>query len=254
MASPGRSWTRARISPASIACAAFLLLCLAISIASALVTRDSFFDGEKVLQDIDSVPYLLSYRRDPRLFDPEVDHPAILSMTEVEKQADLIVLATATEDRTTGQRAIVTDVTIDRVLKGDAQPGEKIAVLETVQLRKSDEEVVGESGIQAMPDANYLNGFTLMDASQSYLLFLCRIERDSVAGTPLGGPVCMVLNSPYSRISTARDLGVYVVPDTDIQSVPTGDLHDYNIIVPNEDVARVYREEADEIVQKYLKR
>ena len=218
-----------RMLPNLIFCT-FLAGIIGVSVGFSLYTRGGFLDGDGLMRSFDEIPYYLNYRPNAAYFDPDVNEPSIDSVEELRKNADLIALITPTDNRESAQYAIVTDAVVTEVLKGDVHSGGVIRVLEPIRLERLSDEQSNEvraaaqeeeARYRAFVDGSYTNGFTPLQTSSDYLVFLKRVEPSSIDGVPTGEVVYIVLNSPYSRIGVDGSASVFIAPDANFSPFAT---------------------------------
>jgi hypothetical protein len=238
-----------RMLPNLIFCT-FLAGIIGVSVGFSLYTRGGFLDGDGLMRSFDEIPYYLNYRPNAAYFDPDVNEPSIDSVEELRKNADLIALITPTDNRESAQYAIVTDAVVTEVLKGDVHSGGVIRVLEPIRLERLSDEQSNEvraaaqeeeARYRAFVDGSYTNGFTPLQTSSDYLVFLKRVEPSSIDGVPTGEVVYIVLNSPYSRIGVDGSASVFIASDHGGRYVLARDVRACNLIVPDKESAEAYQ-------------
>lgn len=211
------------------------------------------------------IPYRLGYRYGgARLYELETQNPSVKSVSRLEREADLIVVISPKGQRESGQYAVITDVLVSKLVRGDVSAGVVIKVLEPIRLKVLDveraEEAFGWDGaseadgpiIGAFLDGCYTNGSIPMVTEKRYLAFLKKVPSASINGIPQNEGMYTVLNSPYSRIGMDLSSRAFDAAEPDGGFAAIDELDDYDLIVYDQEAAEAYERGARQVIERVL--
>lgn len=225
-------------------------------------SKSTMYDGDLLVSNLDEMICRLNYSKTLSSFDPYESNLAKPSFDTIEAQAHVIAAVHPTGKRRIGVRSIISEAIVDRVYAGNLQAGSSINILESMYLmpRGNSSKSIPEHDSSKLiypsdtyvlfPEDPYVVGFTLMDASQNYLIFLREIPATSINGKPWGSVLYEVFRDVYSRISLSREATAYI-NKAGVLEKQVKDLKPFNIIVPDDECAQLYATNSEKIIKRY---
>lgn len=211
------------------------VILLIVCIAGSFLTRGSFSDVNEA--GIDKLAYLSSPLSS---YEFSEDKDAVAYVDEQFESADLIVACSYTGTRRYSRHAFVSEVEVNRVLKGSLASDSCVAeVIEPVTVVRDD-----ELGICLAPDVTYIYGAPMMVEGGSYMLFLRAYKGDGVATR------YTFVDSPFSMIRLDGDP---CTQGMDERYLAKDELQTCSIIVDSEQTGAVYAAAVEEILNRVSK-
>lgn len=210
-----------------------LLLLAAVAVGAA--TRLSYIDMGNNQELLDDMPYAIHPFSVDELGKMEGAFEEVTAQ-ELYQNADIVVLASRSGERTCNYKAFLTSMVIHKVIKGDTSlEGRRVDVFEPVGIYE------WPSGRTLLPADAYMLGGMLARENVEYVLFL----REAPASVGIEGYV--LLKSPYAKMPVGN-VG-YCIAGVEERALPLKELAECDVVVCDEESLDAFRSVQGEILK-----
>lgn len=231
-----------------------------------LYVKQSFFDGQQILQGTTESIYKATPIHDDEILNPNTSHPGVQNIAYLEENADFIgVIREISEQQQTGNGSVVKYYRVILSKKGNYSTGDKFSVIEPIRIEKKQvyaRYTTGNTSVFSQnapnvsyyvtPEYPYNYGLMPINESKDYFVFLTRVYRPSYAVGLATEHLYQFMGSPFTRIPLGSNVNVQTITEPNHLQQYYSDAKNIDITVTSRQLKEHYLHEKDVILQRYL--